>query len=159
MYRHDTRRDHALMPMDQHDLTHFQVATLYLILCYVGWCTGNYLKCENCPSYVSEGYLACDQNACDWLLINGKWAGNVTVAIGGDVVISNCPYGYCLFNDSGQFIWIPSDMVATIGDFLCNATHRMGIVCGQCQPGYAHLPLITVDMQASAFLVTGTVQE
>ena len=123
------------MPMDQHDLTQFQVVTLYLILCYVGRCTGNYLKCENCPSYVSEGYLACDQNACDWLLINGKWAGNVTV--GGDVVISNCPYGYCLFNDSSQFIWIPSDMVATIGDFLCNTTHRMGIVCGQCQPGYA----------------------
>ena len=134
-YRYKGHYEITLMPMDQYNLTPLRVATLCLILRYVGLCTGNSPICETCPSYMSEGYLACDQKSCDWLLINGKWAGNVTV--GGDVMISDCPYGYCLFNDSSQFIWIPRDMVATIGDFLCNATHRMGVLCGQCQPGYA----------------------
>ena len=51
--------------------------------------------------------------------------------------VGYCPYQYCLFNGSSQYVLIPHDMVTRIGDFLCNASHRMGVLCSQCMPGYA----------------------
>ena len=95
--------------------------------------------CNDCPMY--GGYFTCNSGTCDLLLLNGYWAGNMTP--GGEQLVASCPLGYCLINDSSPFIWIPQSMAGTIGDFLCNATHRMGVICGQCQPGYA--PAINSD--------------
>ena len=97
------------------------------------------MKCKDCPNY--GGILTCDPQTCDWLLLNGYWAGNLTD--GGELLICYCPIGYCTYNDSDRFIWIPRDSIQTIEAFLCNGSHRTGAICGQCQPGYA--PAINSD--------------
>ena len=33
-------------------------------------------NCVDCPNYGT--ILTCDPQTCDWLLLNGYWAGNVT---------------------------------------------------------------------------------
>ena len=123
--------------MEQYDFTLLRVAMLLLILHCVGQCTGN-KYCNSCPSNSYKRYLICEQDTCDWLLLNGLWAGNVTEG-SNDVMICDCPNRYCFYNDSGPFVRIPSNdnMVAMMDRVLCNATHRTGILCGQCQPGYA----------------------
>ena len=90
-------------------------------------------NCVDCPNYGT--ILTCDPQTCDRQLLNGFWAGNVTD--GGKILVGYCPLGYCLRNESGQFIQIPYGATQTMGDFLCNDTRRMGIICGQCQPGNA----------------------
>ena len=96
-------------------------------------------KCNDCPNY--GGLLTCDPQTCDWLLLNQYWAGNLTD--GGELLISYCPIGYCLNNESDRFVWIPRDSIQTMDSFLCNGSHRMGTMCGLCQPGYA--PAINSD--------------
>lgn len=95
--------------------------------------------CDNCPDFKS--FLSCDPITCDWLLLNGYWAGNTSV--GGPLVVGGCPLGFCAFNASGEHVWIPSDMTHVISDFACNQTNRMGILCASCKPGFA--PAINTD--------------
>eukprot|EP00731_Ephydatia_muelleri_P006440 Em0003g688a len=90
-------------------------------------------NCIDCQNYGT--ILTCDPQTCDRQLLNGLWAGNVTD--GGEILVGLCPPGYCLYNESDQFIQIPHGATQTMGDFLCNDTRRMGILCGQCQPGNA----------------------
>ena len=89
--------------------------------------------CDNCPDFKS--FLSCDPQTCDWLLLNGYWAGNTSV--GGPLLVGGCPLGFCVSNASGDHIWIPSDMTYAISDFACNQTNRMGILCASCKPGFA----------------------
>lgn len=86
---------------------------------------------ESPCDYDVDGYLKCDEDTSDWLLKNGAWAGNVS----GELLVSTCPSSYCTFNESGNYLRIPSD-VTDIGQYACNVTHRMGITCGACQPHY-----------------------
>ena len=97
-------------------------------------------NCINCPKFKS--FLTCDPNSCDWLILNGYWAGNTTS--NSSLLVGGCPLGYCHFNESSAYLWIPADMTDRISDFVCNKTHRMGILCGQCLPGYA--PAINSDL-------------
>eukprot|EP00731_Ephydatia_muelleri_P006550 Em0003g798a len=90
-------------------------------------------NCGDCPNYGT--ILTCDPQTCDRNLLNGYWVGNVTD--GGQILVGLCLLGYCLYNESGRFIQIPYGATQTMGDFLCNDTRRMGILCGQCQPGNA----------------------
>ena len=121
----------------------FTTILIILLIVHGGDCTNlvesQQQSCVDCPNY--GGFLNCDPNTCDWLLLNGYWAGNVTP--GGEILFASCPLGYCFINDSSRVIQIPHSMTQTIGEFLCNSSHRMGIVCGQCQPGYA--PAINSD--------------
>ena len=67
------------------------------------------------------------------------------------MLVGLCPLGLCLYNESGQSIWIPHSMIQTLNDFLCNETRRMGILCGQCQPGYS--PAINSGGYASGCVI------
>ena len=107
------------------------LVSIFIFLCWFG--LGKSDNCVNCPNYGT--ILTCDPQTCDRNLLNGYWAGNVTD--GGEILVGLCPLGYCLYNESGQFIQIPYGATQTMGDFLCNDTRRMGIICGQCQPGNA----------------------
>ena len=107
------------------------VVPIFIILRLFG--LGRSENCVDCPNYGT--ILTCDPQTCDRNLLNGYWAGNVTD--GGEILVGLCPLGYCLYNESGQFIQIPYGATQTMGDFLCNDTRRMGILCGQCQPGNA----------------------
>ena len=118
------------------------LATNLVILCLIvrGECNQSQQQdCVDCPNYGQ--FLNCDPNTCDWLILNAYWAGNTTP--GGEVLVTSCPLGYCIINDSSRYIQIPHSMTQTIGEYLCNSSHRMGIMCGQCQPGYA--PAINSD--------------
>lgn len=90
--------------------------------------------CTECPMY--GGFLTCDPQSCDWRLLNGYWAGNVSDG-SSDLLVALCPLGLCLYNQSDQFIYIPRSAIQSLNEFLCNGTHRMGTLCGLCQPGYA----------------------
>ena len=90
-------------------------------------------KCTGCPNFKS--YLTCDPHSCDWLVLNGYWAGNTS--LNGSLLAGGCPLGYCYFNQTSEYLWVPADMVGMIGDFVCNKTNRMGVLCAQCLPGYA----------------------
>ena len=99
--------------------------------------------CPKCPKY--GGFLICDPVTCDWLLLNGNWMGYITA---GELLITSCPSGYCVINETGRYVWIPQNMTSmqTLTDFIFNSisSHRMGIqLCGLCQPGYA--PAINSD--------------
>lgn len=99
-----------------------------------------YLDCTNCPRY--GGFFTCDSDTCEWLLLNGYWVGNTTP--GGELLVVSCPLGYCTINETGRHIWIPQNLSnLELNDFFCNASHRKGIVCGECQPGYG--PAINSD--------------
>lgn len=95
--------------------------------------------CNDCSTY--GGYLTCDPETCDWLLLNGLWVGNVTE--GGDPLVTGCPIGYCAFDYLNPAIRIPRSATQSLNEYMCNGSHRMGAVCGQCQPGYA--PAINTD--------------
>lgn len=90
-------------------------------------------KCIGCPKFKS--FLTCDPQTCDWMLLNGYWAGNTSS--NSSLLVGGCPPGYCYFNETSEYLWIPADMTSKIGDFICNKTNRMGVLCAQCQPGYA----------------------
>ena len=107
------------------------ILSILIILRFVG--LGRSGNCVGCTNYGTV--LTCDPQTCDRQLSNGYWAGNITE--GGDILVGRCPRGYCLYNESGQSIQISPGADQTIGDFLCNSTRRMGIICSQCQPGNA----------------------
>ena len=90
-------------------------------------------NCFNCPKFKS--FLTCDTNSCDWLLLNGYWAGNTSSNT--SLLVGGCSLGYCNFNESSKYLWIPADMIDRISDFVCNKTNRMGVLCAECLPGYA----------------------
>ena len=98
--------------------------------------------CNDCPNYGS--FLTCDPETCTWLLLNGYWAGYISVNGTQGLLVGGCPMGYCALNESSGYVWVPQSMSEMISDFVCNATHRMGIICGQCQPGYG--PAINSDL-------------
>ena len=97
--------------------------------------------CENCPDFRS--FLTCDPQTCDWLLQNGYWAGNISAAGDGALVVGGCPLGFCASNATSEHVRIPANMVHLVSDFACNQTNRMGVLCARCKPGYA--PAINMD--------------
>lgn len=111
------------------------VTLLTLLVSRVGLSLAGLQKknCVNCPKFKS--FLTCDPYSCDWLLLNGYWAGNTSS--NGSLLVGGCPLGYCYFNESSEYVWIPADMTEKISEFVCNETNRMGVLCGQCLPGYA----------------------
>ena len=122
----------------------FSLSAVLLSVCLIiyGECTnlGESKYCPTCPRY--GGFLTCDPVTCDWLLLNGNWVGNVTAE--GELLVASCPSGYCVINETGRYVWIPQNITSrTLNDFICNSSHRMGILCGLCQPGYA--PAINSD--------------
>ena len=117
----------------QQAMNTYSIMVISITICFVDCFMADSRNCVDCPNY--GGLLTCDPQTCDWLLFNGYWAGNVTD--GGDVLIGLCPLGFCIYNESSEFILIPHSEIQMLNDFLCNGTHRMGVLCGQCQPGYA----------------------
>lgn len=113
----------------------FAVSLLMLLILQQGLTLAGTQKqnCFNCPKFKS--FLTCDTNSCDWLLLNGYWAGNTSSNT--SLLVGGCPLGYCNSNESSKYLWIPADMIDRISDFVCNKTNRMGVLCGECLPGYA----------------------
>ncbi|KAL5502646.1 hypothetical protein EMCRGX_G009451 [Ephydatia muelleri] len=108
----------------------------------LGDCAGSIETPQNCTDCPNIGaFLSCDPQTCDWLLLNGFWVGNVTE--GGGPLVTGCPTEYCAFDEGDTVVRIPRSAIQSLSEFLCNGSHRMGTVCGQCQPGYA--PAVNTD--------------
>ena len=76
--------------------------------------------------------LRCDQSDFSTSLRNGYWMGT-TPESNGSLVVSLCLPGFCIKNNSADYLVLPST-IQEINIRVCN--NRTGILCGQCIADY-----------------------
>ena len=75
------------------------------------------------------GAIHCIDKAKEAVLVSGIWMGNY----GGKYYTSICPAGFCSTQEQ-QFLTLPNNS-KELSDLIC-ASHRKGIICGECKDGY-----------------------
>ena len=104
-------------------------------------CPPGFVLSDNPPRYDSkcicnpnnyQKRLRCDQAEFSASLRNGYWMGT-TPESDGSLVVSLCLPGFCIKNNSADYLVLPST-VQEIDKQMCS--NRTGILCGYCITGY-----------------------
>ena len=104
-------------------------------------CPPGFVHSETPPRYDStcicnpnnyQKRLRCDQADFSASLRNGYWMGT-TPESDGSLVVSLCLPGFCIKNNSADYLVLPST-VQEIDKQMCS--NRTGVLCGYCIAGY-----------------------